>query len=250
MKTPSRNLTEYLALTVTTIAGSLSLLLFGLFLFGYSFTIIEFGYGTIGIHAWNAALCLIFFIQHSIMIRRGFRKLLAEIIPDNYQGALFTIASGIALMVLVLLWQNSGQTLISLEGYARWLAHGMFFASLAGIIWGMHALHSFDMLGIQPILHNLRATHTRTTPFTIRGPYRWVRHPLYFYILILLWCYPDVTVDRLLLNTLFTAWIVLGARLEENDLVIEYGDSYINYQSKVPMLVPWKLHRPFPSNLE
>ena len=247
MEIHSKHLVKYLVLVVTTMVGSFSLLLFGFFLFGDSFTIVELGYSTIGIHAWDALLCLIFFVQHSAMIRKKFRHRLTAIVPHHYQGALYTAASGAALIILVLFWQNSEQTLMSLEGESRWLAHGMFFASLIGIIWGMRALHSFDIFGAEPILAHLRASHVRTVPLIIRGPYRWVRHPLYFFILVLIWCCPDVTMDRLLFNVLFTAWIALGTLLEERDLVTEFGETYHNYQSKVPMLVPWKLHKPFPS---
>ena len=48
-----------------------------------------------------------------------------------------------------------------------------------------------------------------------------------------------MTADRLLLNGLFTAWIVVGALLEERDLVREFGEAYRGYQRRVPMLVPW-----------
>jgi protein-S-isoprenylcysteine O-methyltransferase Ste14 len=181
------------------------------------------------------------------MIRKGFRNRLAAVVPHHYQGAVFTLASSAALIILVLFWQNSGQALISLQGEFRWVVHAIFFASLSGMVWGMRALRSFDMFGVQPILAHIRASQLVDMPLTIRGPYRWTRHPLYFFSLVMIWSCPDVTTDRLLFNSLFTAWIVLGTRLEERDLVAEFGKTYLNYQSKVPMLIPWKLHKPFPS---
>jgi methanethiol S-methyltransferase len=47
--------------------------------------------------------------------------------------------------------------------------------------------------------------------------------------------------DRLLLNVLFTIWIVLGARWEERDLTAAFGDAYRTHQRGVPMLIPWRL---------
>jgi protein-S-isoprenylcysteine O-methyltransferase Ste14 len=46
----------------------------------------------------------------------------------------------------------------------------------------------------------------------------------------------------LLLNVLFTGWILLGASLEERDLLADFGDGYANYRESVPMFVPrlWK----------
>jgi len=78
-------------------------------------------------------------------------------------------------------------------------------------------------------------------PFTVRGPYRWVRHPLYLFCLLMIWAYPHMTMDRVLFNVLFTVWIVVGTVLEERDLVVAFGDSYREYQRKVPMLLPRSL---------
>ena len=67
-----------------------------------------------------------------------------------------------------------------------------------------------------------------------------LRHPLYFFVLLLIWSCPDLTVDRLLFNVLWTAWIFVGTCLEERDLVAEFGDAYRRYQESVPMLIPWR----------
>lgn len=245
--TKSEKMFAYLVLVIASLLGSLSLLLFGLFLFGYSFTVIDFGLGKSGVLVWDALLCLLFFVQHSAMIRTGFRQRLSVIVPEHFQGALYTAASGVVLFVLVLFWQNSGQVLVSLQGAYRWMANGVFFASLAGMMWGMYALHSFDVFGNQKILARIRAAHLQDMPLAIRGPYRWVRHPLYFFTLLMIWSCPELTLDRLLFNVLFSIWIVIGTLLEERDLVAEFQETYRDYQRSVPMLIPWKLHRPYRS---
>lgn len=241
----SINFVSYLVIVVASILGGLSLLLFGLFLYGYSFTVIEFGWERAGLVAWDAVLCLLFFVQHSAMVRKQFRKRLSLALPAHFHGALYSVASGVVLIILVLFWQNSEPQLVSLQGISRWVAYGVFFASLMGMIWGMYALHSFDVFGNQEILDNIRAAHVRTMRLTICGPYRWVRHPLYFFTLVMIWSCPDITMDRLLFNTLFTIWIVIGTLLEERDLVAEFNETYQDYQRRVPMLIPWKLHKPY-----
>jgi protein-S-isoprenylcysteine O-methyltransferase Ste14 len=106
--------------------------------------------------------------------------------------------------------------------------------------WGVVALRSFDILGIGPIRARLRGTPHQPGPFVVRGPYRWVRHPLYSAILILFWTNPLMTSDRLLFNVLWTAWMIMGTVLEERDLVREFGEVYTEYKRKVPMLIPWR----------
>ena len=110
-------------------------------------------------------------------------------------------------------------------------------------MWGVRALGSFDVFGIRPIKAYVAGKTLRTQPLTIRGPYKWVRHPLYTCVLILLWCAPDLTADRLLLNTTWTVWVFIGTILEERDLVSVFGAEYREYQRKVPMLIPLKLLR-------
>ena len=197
---------------------------------------------------WDTMLCLLFFIQHSTMIRKSFRSRLNSVVPPYFQGILYTFASATVLICVVLFWQNSGQAIVNLQGISRWLAHGIFFASLLGMMWSMYVLRSFDTFGIQPVLAHIRASNVQDMPLTIKGPYRWVRHPLYFFTLVLIWCCPDLTLDRLLFNTLFTVWIVIGTMLEERDLVAEFHEAYHDYQRKVPMLFPWKLYRSFINN--
>jgi protein-S-isoprenylcysteine O-methyltransferase Ste14 len=67
-----------------------------------------------------------------------------------------------------------------------------------------------------------------------------VRHPFYAAAILMIWACPVITLDRLLFDVLWTCWIVAGARLEERDLVAEYGDTYRAYRGEVPMLVPWR----------
>jgi len=100
------------------------------------------------------------------------------------------------------------------------------------------------MFGINPILHSLRGTTPPPPlPFTVNGPYRWVRHPLYFFCLIMIWFCPNLTLDRLLYNVLFTIWIYIGSLLEERDLVSLFGTEYREYQDKVPMLIPYSFRQ-------
>jgi protein-S-isoprenylcysteine O-methyltransferase Ste14 len=81
--------------------------------------------------------------------------------------------------------------------------------------------------------------------FVVKGPYRWVRHPLYLFMTLMIWSCPDLTADRLLFNGLWTVWIVIGSILEERDLVLEFGDVYREYQQTVPMFIPRRLEPAF-----
>jgi protein-S-isoprenylcysteine O-methyltransferase Ste14 len=191
---------------------------------------------------WDAALSLAFFVQHSGMVRKQFRTHLAGLLPERYQGTFYSIVSGIVLTLVALLWQHSDNSLLQLQGLSLWIARGCTVLALAILVWSAIALRSFDLLGLVPVKAHLREKQYQAFPFTVRGPYRWVRHPVYFSVIVLFWSTPVLTTDRLLFNVLWTAWIIVGTVLEERDLTAEFGDAYRDYQKKVPMLIP--LHGP------
>jgi len=192
---------------------------------------------------WDALLSLAFFAQHSGMVRRSARARLAAVIPTHYQGAAYAIASGIVLALVVVLWQPSETRLFVLPGVARRIAQALSALAVATFVLSALTLRrSFDPLGLGPIRAHLRGQAYRPADFVVRGPYLWVRHPLYSCILVMLWTNLDVTADRLLLSVMWTIWIWVGAVLEERDLVAVFGDVYRAYQRQVPMLVPWRGH--------
>ena len=192
-----------------------------------------------GLLCWDGFLSLAFFLQHSGMVRRGFRARVAGLVPPRYYRAVYSIASGLALSMVVLLWQPAGNHLLALGGLARRIAQGGVVLAIAVFAWSAVALRGFDGFGLAPILAYLRGTTGLPPVFVVRGPYRWVRHPWYLCALILFWSCTDLTADRLLFNVLWTAWICVGARFEEADLVSDFGDAYDAYRRKVPMLIPW-----------
>jgi len=189
--------------------------------------------------AWDSLLAVVFFVQHSGMIRRGLRARLSPVIPAHYHGALFTIVSGIVLTTLVVFWQPSGSSVYELKGPVRLLMRGFFFMAVAGLGWGVYALRQFDPFGGGALRAYLSGKPLRPQQFVARGPYLWVRHPFYFFVLVMIWSCPDLTGDRLLFNILWTLWICVGAVLEEADLVAQFGEAYRAYRRRVPMLIPW-----------
>ena len=158
--------------------------------------------------------------------------------PAQYQGALYTLASGACLLVTVAFWQGSDIILFEADGLIRGVLRGFFVLSILGMVWGLLALRSVDMFGLSPILKRSNAKPSHVNQLTIRGPYRWVRHPLYLFMIILFWSAPVLTMDRLLFNALWTIWVVSATVLEERDLVADFGAAYRDYQLTVPMLVP------------
>ena len=229
----------YTVAALSIAVGAGSLVVFTFFLYVGPFNITDFRLGVFQMLLLDACLCIVFFLQHSGMVRKTLRYRASKYISERFISAVFSVTSGVMLLILVILWQESTLTLASAEGLSRWSMRTLFFLAGAGQVWGIWSLKSADLFGTDALLRH-QGTMLKTTCLVIRGPYRWVRHPLYFTTLLMIWSYPDLTADRLLFNVLFTLWIIAGTVLEERDLVEDYGDDYRGYQRAVPMLIPYR----------
>ena len=239
---PSR-LGPRLAQLLSALLGITALLAFVLFLFTGPWQLLVLFSDTTAVLAFDACLSAAFFAQHSGMIRRSFKAWFENRVPEYYHGASYSIVAAICLYCVVLFWQVSEPVLVTANDPVRLAMRALFLAALGGIIWSNLALRSIDVFGLQALRCHLRGTSPPVATLTERGPYRWVRHPQYFFILVMIWSYPDLTADRLLFNVLWSAWIVAGTLMEERDLAVTLGDRYREYQSRVPMLIPWRVPR-------
>ena len=239
MKT-SRSL-SYLMLAFAGLIGGGGLLIFMMLLFRGSFNLVDLGMSNIQVLIFDAFLCLLFFAQHSLMARMPIRQWLKRFLPSQYIGAFYAVTSGIAVLALVVFWQETANTLASAQGLSRLFMRGIFVLAIAGVAWTIWALGLFVNFRLQPMVDDLRSKQSESILVTDRGPYRWIRHPLYLSSLLMIWSYPDLTLDRLMFNLSFTIWVIVAVILEERGLVATFGDSYRNYQREVPLLIPWRI---------
>jgi len=221
-------------------AGS-AMTYFPIFLFFGPFELLDFHLSTIGGLIFDTLLCLLFFSQHSIMLRKGVKNRLYSFIPKNSYPAFYSIVSGIALWLLLGLWQTSSVKLYQLTGVSWGIVPVLFALSIGITMWTFMALDFYDPFGIKIQFWGVRKQKPPQISLTVKGPYRWVRHPLYFSALLIIWAAPAMTFDRLLFGLLWTGWIIIGTFLEERDLRNNFGDTYATYQRSVPMLIPYKV---------
>jgi protein-S-isoprenylcysteine O-methyltransferase Ste14 len=161
--------------------------------------------------------------------------------PDRYHNAFYGLTSIITLILVLVFWQKSSILVARADGIIFLLIGALFCLCLAALLWGVLSLGSFDALGVKPLMRYISNKQDKPQQIVAKGPYRWVRHPLYFFLIILIWAYPVLTLDRLIFNIMWTIWIVIGTYLEDRDLHSEFGSQYLEYSSQVPMLIPYRI---------
>ncbi len=220
-------------------------IMFGLFLFMGSFTIIDLHLSERNALLLDVFLSICFFLQHSTLVRPGIKRRYAKFIPEEYYSAFYGLTSSIALLLVLVFWQKS-PTMASADGIVYWILRGLFCICLAGFFWGVKSLGSFDALGVKRLMRYISNRPGKQQKIMAKGPYGWVRHPLYLFLIVMIWSCPVLTLDRLLFNILWTIWIVIGTYLEDRDLHREFGSQYHEYGARVPMLIPYKIPRNTP----
>jgi protein-S-isoprenylcysteine O-methyltransferase Ste14 len=88
----------------------------------------------------------------------------------------------------------------------------------------------------------------RTEPLVVKGPYTYVRHPLYFDVVLLLlgwWLLLDYSFLLLSALLLFLWLNFVVAPFEEKELRAIFGEDYERYSKRVPKIVPFTRRRRF-----
>lgn len=117
----------------------------------------------------------------------------------------------------------------------RWLMVTGQLVALVGAVISLWQTGMFHFLGFSQLTTD---SPTENTPLTIKGFYRWVRHPIYFFSLFFIWLTPIMYLNQLIAYILFSLYFYIGSIYEERKLVAEFGDTYRDYQKRVPRLVP------------
>ena len=178
---------------------------------------------------------VLFGLQHSTMARARVKARLLRVVPPELERSLFVLVS--ALLVMLLLWQWRPLPAVVWDVQAtpwRPLLVGLYLAGWLQLLASSFFIDHFALFGLRD-----------ATPTPLGTPYlyRYVRHPLYLGLLVAVWATPFMTVGHALFALGMTTYTLIGVRFEERDLVRHFGPAYRDYQSRVPMLLPFRIRR-------
>jgi methanethiol S-methyltransferase len=186
----------------------------------------------------NLGLLGLFAIQHSVMARPAFKRLLLRVLPQPAERSTYVLASSLALILLFWLWSPLGGVVWDVQdSTARAVLYGAFGFGFLLVFVATLLINHFDLFGLRQVWLYLRGRQYEPLPFLTPGPYRLVRHPLYLGWLFAFWATPTMTVTHLLFAVMTTAYILIAIQLEENDLINAHPE-YAEYKRRVPMIIP------------
>jgi protein-S-isoprenylcysteine O-methyltransferase Ste14 len=186
----------------------------------------------------NAGLLAIFAVQHSVMARPWFKRLVTRVVAPAAERSTYVLASSLALILLFWQWSPLGGVIWNIDNPAGRAA--MYIAFAFGwllVLVTTFLINHFDLFGLRQVWLHLRGREYQGLRFVTPGPYRMVRHPLYLGWLFAFWATPTMTATHLLFAVATTAYILVAIQLEERDLVDAHPE-YTEYRKRVPMIIP------------
>jgi protein-S-isoprenylcysteine O-methyltransferase Ste14 len=185
-------------------------------------------------------LLMVFGLQHSVMARPWFKKIWTRFIPVHAERSTYVLISSALMVILFAGWRPVPDIVWDLASpLARWVVWGLFGAG-----WGILLLSTFmishvELFGLKQAWANWRRQRVQDQPFRVRWFYKLVRHPIMLGFFIAFWAVPTMTLGHLIFSIGMTVYIFIGLIFEERDLVTQLGDDYVQYQRRVPMLIPF-----------
>ena len=180
---------------------------------------------------------------HSYLISIRFTNCMTRLLKNYYAFYRFAyvMISIILLVPLIKFTAQLNDPVIVTYGFPLTVVRYVLISgSLIMFFWAFFLNYdSLSFWGIRQILDFGKTKETvPSEKIKKNGLLGIVRHPMYFALIVFLWC-QTFRVSDIVVNTILTLYVLIGTRLEENKLVMEFGDSYIKYQHEVPMLIPF-----------
>ena len=186
---------------------------------------------------------IIYFCIHSLLASLTCKRYVAQhwlYLAPAYR-LLFNLISIILLFIPLRLQSHyAGEALWQWQGVSAVIMNGLAVVAAFTILWTLKYYDGTDFSGLKQLREDMTDVLDQER-FVISPLHRFVRHPWYFLILIVLWT-RSMDQATLISTVLITLYLVIGSRLEENKLLIYHGEQYRHYRSQVPGLfpLPWK----------
>ena len=187
-----------------------------------------------------SAVFVVWAVIHSALadhrVKASFRQRFGDKAYRWYRLGYNVFAALSLLPVLLAYWLLPDRVLWTAPGLWQWVMQGLRLIGLSGLVGAVFHTSVGEFAGVAQLRPHFDLDSAE--PLRLSGLYCCVRHPIYFFSLLLIWFAPQVTVNQLTIAALFTLYFYWGARHEETGLRAVYGPAYEAYQQHVPMLFP------------
>jgi methanethiol S-methyltransferase len=175
---------------------------------------------------------------HSLMASNFFKDFMSKNLGKNFRfyRLIYNFIAFVSLIpVLILQFSVEKTPLWEVSNYEQVIGK---FICVWGVIIIATALQGYDLGEFSgfDLAKNNKSYELKTD-----GLLQYVRHPIYFGVLLLFWglFITDASTRNLSGAIAVMIYLLVGIYFEEKKLVETYGEAYTKYQKQVAMLIPF-----------
>jgi protein-S-isoprenylcysteine O-methyltransferase Ste14 len=188
-------------------------------------------------HLLLAIAWMLYCVLHSVLAAEQVKRLAENKLRQQFRfyRLYYTIFSFIGLTALLVYQFSLASTLLFIPPLLVKIA-GILIMAVGGIIMLLMIRKYFMQLSGVKWLYQQQVK----SKLEVTGLHRFVRHPLYLgtFTFIWGWFLLSPLVSFLIAAIIITTYTLIALRFEEQKLIKEFGDDYLEYQRKVPKLIP------------
>jgi len=197
-------------------------------------------------------LFIVFGFLHSILASLWLKKKLAGWLGNKmaFYRIFYNIFSIISLAIIYGLSPQPNIIIYDLQSPFDLIILIPQFGSLIGAFMSFKFFSTKEFLGIDQVKRYLLNDYSadeldERMSFRIEGPYRYCRHPVYFFSIMFLLFRPAMDLFYITFLVCIILYFWIGSIYEEKKLVKIFGSDYLEYQKYVPAIIPYKLFSPY-----
>ncbi len=188
-------------------------------------------------HLILAIIWIAYCVVHSVLAATSVKLWAQQKLKSNfrYYRVSYSIFSFLGLIAILIYQFSMRSLLLYFPNFVTQLVGMLMMAAGAAVMLIMIRKYFMQLSGIRWLTQE-----TSKSKLQVTGLHRYVRHPLYLGTFILIWgwfiFYPSLSF--LICSSIITIYTLIALRYEEQKLIREYGNDYIQYRKKVPSLIP------------
>lgn len=186
-----------------------------------------------------------FAISHSLLAAFNIKEKITVQVGTKiaFYRLFFNISSILIFLAIYALSPKPNIIIYDLQFPYDIIIFGFQILGIIGFFWAGSYIDLKEFLGISQIKRYLKGTYVleeldEHQELVVTGPFKYSRHPIYFYSIIMLGFRPSMDFFYLVFFICMVIYFYVGAMYEEKNLEKKYGKAYSEYKKHVPRLIP------------
>jgi len=190
-------------------------------------------------------LFFLFASSHSILAAFNVKQRITERLGSKiaFYRLFYNISSILIFIAVYYLCPKPNLIIYDLQFPFDLIIFSIQVLGIIGVFWAGSFINFKEFLGLSQIKRYLEDSYKiddldEYHELVVQGPFKFSRHPIYFFSIIILGFRPTMDLFYLVFFICMLTYFYVGSIYEEKSLEKRYGSLYVEYKNKVPRLTP------------